>query len=145
MWSGDADKIPFGWAICDGTNGTPELVGRFVMGAKQGSTPAAKSKGDADTHSHVIPSVTATSDTAGEHQHATQNQGWYLQYFGVTAKGRDQGGISMIDCYNNEPRVALTGLGGNHSHHVGIPEHTSGHSTGPNRPAWYALCYIMKL
>ena len=32
MWSGSIDKIPTGWALCDGTNGTPDLRGRFVLG-----------------------------------------------------------------------------------------------------------------
>lgn len=33
MWSGAANAIPTGWALCDGTNGTPDLRGRFVVGA----------------------------------------------------------------------------------------------------------------
>lgn len=33
IWSGAADAIPSGWALCDGTNGTPNLSGRFVFGA----------------------------------------------------------------------------------------------------------------
>lgn len=32
IWSGEASAIPSGWAICDGTNGTPDLRGRFVLG-----------------------------------------------------------------------------------------------------------------
>jgi hypothetical protein len=35
MWSGDS--VPDGWALCDGNNGTPDLRGRFVMGAKKTS------------------------------------------------------------------------------------------------------------
>ena len=33
MWSGTAADIPTGWALCDGTNGTPNLTDRFVLGA----------------------------------------------------------------------------------------------------------------
>ncbi len=33
MWSGST--VPDGWALCDGNNGTPDLRGRFVMGAKK--------------------------------------------------------------------------------------------------------------
>lgn len=29
IWSGSA--VPDGWALCDGTNGTPDLRGRFVL------------------------------------------------------------------------------------------------------------------
>lgn len=28
MWYGN--QVPYGWAICDGTNGTPNLIGKFV-------------------------------------------------------------------------------------------------------------------
>jgi microcystin-dependent protein len=33
MWSGAVGAIPAGWLLCDGTNGTPDLRGRFVVGA----------------------------------------------------------------------------------------------------------------
>ena len=36
MWSGSIASIPTGWLICDGTNGTPDLRNRFIVGA--GST-----------------------------------------------------------------------------------------------------------
>lgn len=29
-WWGSTDAIPSGWALCDGTNGTPDLRGRFI-------------------------------------------------------------------------------------------------------------------
>ena len=29
---GDLSKIPHGWALCDGNNGTPNLTGRFLQG-----------------------------------------------------------------------------------------------------------------
>lgn len=31
MWSGRADQIPSGWALCNGQNNTPNLTDRFVM------------------------------------------------------------------------------------------------------------------
>ena len=31
-WSGSADAVPSGWALCDGNNGTPDLSGKFVLG-----------------------------------------------------------------------------------------------------------------
>lgn len=33
MWSGAASAIPTGWVLCDGTNSTPDLRNRFVIGA----------------------------------------------------------------------------------------------------------------
>lgn len=33
IWSGSVDNIPSGWALCDGSNGTPNLTDKFVLGA----------------------------------------------------------------------------------------------------------------
>ena len=33
LWAGVADTVPQGWALCDGTNGTPDLRDKFVVGA----------------------------------------------------------------------------------------------------------------
>ena len=33
MFNGKAEEIPSGWAICDGTNGTPNLLDRFILGS----------------------------------------------------------------------------------------------------------------
>ena len=41
MWSGSAETIPTGWALCDGTNGTPDLTDRFILGAGKRDTPGA--------------------------------------------------------------------------------------------------------
>ena len=32
MWNGLSTSIPDGWKLCDGTNGTPNLSGRFIVG-----------------------------------------------------------------------------------------------------------------
>jgi hypothetical protein len=33
LWSGETSTIPSGWVLCDGTNGTPNLTDRFIIGA----------------------------------------------------------------------------------------------------------------
>ncbi|CAF1085592.1 unnamed protein product, partial [Adineta steineri] len=33
LWSGAAHLVPQGWAVCDGTQGTPDLRDRFVIGS----------------------------------------------------------------------------------------------------------------
>jgi microcystin-dependent protein len=37
MWGATLDQIPAGWFICDGSNGTPDLRGRFILGSGKGS------------------------------------------------------------------------------------------------------------
>lgn len=61
MWSGTLGNIPAGWQLCDGTNGTPNLEGRFVRGS-QGDYAIGDIGGSADHfhtftsdgHSHVL-------------------------------------------------------------------------------------------
>lgn len=66
MWSGSVGTIPSGWQLCDGTNGTPDLRNRFVVGA--GSTYAVAAMGGAATDS-------ITTSAAGSHSHTAQASG----------------------------------------------------------------------
>jgi len=51
MWSGAIANIPSGWALCNGSNGTPDLRNRFVKGVPNSSTnPGAT--GGSSTHDH---------------------------------------------------------------------------------------------
>jgi hypothetical protein len=36
MWNGTSDELPESWALCDGTNNTPDLRGRFILGSTNG-------------------------------------------------------------------------------------------------------------
>lgn len=60
MWSGTADNIPKGWLLCDGTNGTPNLRDRFIIGAGGKYSPGAT--GGAAS---VTPEVTAGTAKTG--------------------------------------------------------------------------------
>ncbi len=33
MWSGSSTNVPSGWTLCDGSDGTPDLRDRFIVGA----------------------------------------------------------------------------------------------------------------
>lgn len=62
LWSGSIVSIPSGFALCDGSNGTPDLRNRFIVGA--GSTYAPGATGGAATHTHVVSGwATESSDT----------------------------------------------------------------------------------
>jgi hypothetical protein len=70
MWSGVVTAIPGGWAICDGTNGTPDLRGKFIRGAS--GDPGAT--GGAVTHTHAdhaaLPHSGATVDAHPAQSHS---------------------------------------------------------------------------
>jgi len=53
-WSGAIVDIPSGWALCDGTNGTPNLEDRFIIGA--GDTFNPNDTGGAIDHDHSFTS-----------------------------------------------------------------------------------------
>ncbi|MCE9581745.1 MAG: hypothetical protein K8T20_04425 [Planctomycetes bacterium] len=61
MWSGLLSGIPVGWALCDGTLGTPNLVARFIRGISTSTTnPGTTGGSDSVTvvqnsHNHEVP------------------------------------------------------------------------------------------
>ena len=75
MWSGSVNTIPSGFALCDGSNGTPDLRNRFVIGA--GSTYAVGAKGEASaidlSHTHNYEGTTSqASESTGTHSATMQ-------------------------------------------------------------------------
>jgi hypothetical protein len=72
MWSGASTEIPDSWALCDGTNGTPDLRDRFIVGA--GSSYSVGDTGGRNTvtlttsempkHTHVVYSANGGSSTS---------------------------------------------------------------------------------
>lgn len=70
-WQGAVVDIPEGWALCDGTQGTPDLRNSFVPGA--GDTYAVGATGGAvnhdhdftgDGHAHLVAAGTDIADAA---------------------------------------------------------------------------------
>ena len=74
LWSGAANAVPAGYVLCNGTNNTPDLRNRFVVGA--GSTYAVGATGGSANatvvaHTHTLnagststKSLTGTFDTS---------------------------------------------------------------------------------
>ena len=67
MWSGELNTIPSGWALCDGSNGTPDLRDRFVIAA--GGSYAVGSTGDGSIPSHSHGSGSLVTNSGGAHSH----------------------------------------------------------------------------
>lgn len=62
MWSGSIASIPTSWALCDGTNGTPDLTSRFIRSVPNASTNPG-STGGSSTHTHGAGSYSASAHT----------------------------------------------------------------------------------
>ena len=59
MFNGKAEEIPSGWAICDGTNGTPNLLDRFILastycGGTGGQSQITLSVSQLPPHKHRV-------------------------------------------------------------------------------------------
>mgnify|MGYP002595455284 CR=1 FL=1 len=73
MWGGSADTIPRGWALCDGTNGTPDLLDRFVVasgknypqGSKGGAASATPDVSTGTAKTGISLASAAPGGTAG--------------------------------------------------------------------------------
>lgn len=133
LWSGLVADVPAGWAFCDGTNGTPNLTNRFVIGAdgdSGGTSPVAATGGSRNTSASNTEYHTLTAAEIPAHSHT---------YSGTFANNydRDQGG-SGFQSGGTRTTNENTGGGGGHRH--GIPSITDGRI-----PPYFALAYIMKL
>jgi len=140
MWSGSL--IPEGWRLCDGANGTPDLVNKFIRGA---STATVTNTGGSDNavlieHNH---SATSTVTDPG-HYHLVGAD----DLVGASAGG-DQNTKEGVYNYPGSPTnntVITNTVGTGITVSTGIDNAGGAGETGAgkNIPAYYALCYIMK-
>lgn len=108
IWSGSASNIPSGWTLCDGTNGTPDLRNRFVVGAGNGSNYAVGNVGGADSVSLTVaqlPSHSHGLSSAGNHSHS-----------GSTANAGNHGHSGSTASAGNHTHTGSTTTAGYHSH-----------------------------
>lgn len=128
LWSGSVASIPTGWVLCNGSNSTPDLRNRFVVGA--GSTYAVNATGGSADAIVVSHTHTATVTDPG-HSHNINP--------GLTDvdQSRVGGGRTSASGIVATTETATTG--------ITVSNSTTGSSgTNANLPPYYALCYIMK-
>jgi hypothetical protein len=134
LWSGAIGSIPAGYYLCNGSNGTPDLRDRFVIGAGNNYS-VAQTGGTADSivvsHTHTATSV--VTDPGHVHQNILQPQPT------SAGDGVPQSPISGGTQRSTTMGSATTGIT------VATTNTSTGTSgTGANIPPYYALCYIMK-
>ena len=153
MWSGTVATIPAGWYLCDGTNSTPDLTNKFIVGADADDGGTAKTTitgsatqtgGDKDA---IIPSHTHT--TTGNYRNnflarvemttSANGSSTDIAEDGTISSwitsGRNDGGSRAMRFQNegfNETALSLSTT-------------TTGESAdNANLPPYYALAFIMK-
>jgi len=150
MWSGSIATIPSGWYLCNGTNGTPDLRDRFIVGAGNTYTPSGTG-GSADaivpSHSHTASSSTTTSITDLGHKHNDRMS------IGHDDNNGTNGQDASINLRQSADAPTLSYYGTNETATTGILASSSTSTTvnaagvsatNANLPPYYALAYIMK-
>jgi microcystin-dependent protein len=77
LWSGSVASIPSGWALCNGSSGTPDLRNRFVVGAGStysvgdtgGSATSTLTSSELPAHTHSLSASGTTSGQSAGHTH----------------------------------------------------------------------------
>jgi hypothetical protein len=147
MWSGTIASIPSGWVLCNGSNSTPDLRNKFIIGAHSdtagvaystitGSNTQSGGSKDATNVSHTHTATSVVTDPG--HFHTVNlfysgSGGNYPDIAGFT------GGAGVSDEGTNDINTNTTGIT------VATTNSTEGSSgTNANLPPYYALAFIMK-
>mgnify|MGYP000290992204 CR=1 FL=1 len=122
--TGFADK---GWHLCDGTNGTPDLRGRFILGNSDAHPVGSVGGEEAHTltwdegfpHSHNCKIYTDNNDSAKMETNGVRLHSPNYVYAGNTTAGSSGGDL------------------------CGVTEIAGGGKPHNNMPPFYTLSYIM--
>jgi hypothetical protein len=154
MWSGTIATIPSGWALCNGSGGTPDLRDRFIVGASVdsggqsvttitgGNTKTGGSK-DSIVVSHTH---TATTDSAGAHTHninkfsGAADVPWRTTNYLAAATLQQNMGRATT----NEQNTVSIVSNGSHTHTL-TTDSTGSSGTDANLVPYFALAFIIKL
>lgn len=146
MWSGS--QVPSGWALCDGSNGTPDLRGRFVIGAGGTLTPGQTGRPSPEGTQIYQIKPTASVTIAGHsltveqiaHSHSLQDAA------ATSVSGCS--GTSTSRAYSLATITRNTAYSCGNAQGNADPHSHNATFTGNDcdvRPPYYTLAFIMKL
>lgn len=181
MWNGPTSKVTgvaaqsFGWQLCDGTNGTPDLRNRFVIGAStdrfnstsglsyavtEVANGATQSGGTSDSnvvkHTHTITADSSVNDPGHKHTITDPGHSHNSQYdqrtpgsIDYNGAGSEIGGMGTSYVYPTTTATTAITIA---QAYTDIKVNTTilisdagVDGVGQNLPPYYALCYIMKI
>ena len=134
MWSGSADTIPDGWALCDGQNGTPDLSGKFIIGSG-GGYQAGDTGGNSE---QTVP----LSGQTGETTLTIEQMPSHSHTFSANRYDNSYNAVVCNSARNSYPDTWATNTAGGSQPHA---HSLSGEVSVNTLPPYYALCFIMKL
>jgi len=116
---------PSGWALCDGTNGTPDLRARFIVGMGNGSGAGNSNYSIGNTGG--AEQVTLNVNQIPSHDHNVDTYNEFASQHGTWAT---ESGYRQVHLGGTRRKPITSDTGGGQAHE--------------NRPPYYALAFIMK-
>ena len=101
--TGESRSVPNGWQVCNGENGTPDLTGKFLMGAST-LRGAGETGGKANTKE------------SGSHAHSGTTGVTRGPDHGISCSGKCSGGRTAAHSHSFD-----TGESGMHTHGTNLP------------------------
>lgn len=143
MFNGLSSEIPKGWHICDGTEGTPNLTGKFIKASNTSGETGGKStiqilEENMPKHTHTFVGNQVTTSESGAHTHTIRGK------YGKSDNANDR------DCLEtgSETDLITTSQSGAHTHTIDMSATQLSYQGGGKpiefEPLYYSLIYIMK-
>ena len=165
VWSGSEGSIPSGWYLCNGSNSTPDLRNRFIVGAGSGSSYSVGNTGGSNTVTLSTSQIPAHSHTTNNHSHnasvsdpghshntSVTGAKLFPGYGGAHVPYGGAGGYPGTHFNMSNANTGISANASNANTSISVStgnanpstNNTGGGGSHENRPPYYALCYIMK-
>ena len=141
LWSGSPKQIPIGYVLCDGTNGTPNLSGSFVVSydASNSDYDSVTTTGGANYKTIQAQNLPVSSPWSASDQGHTHT---YTDYQESDADaGANLSGSSESHMINQKGYTETSNTG---YANIQMSSNTGGGQQFDVRPQYYVLAYIMK-
>ena len=143
MFNGLSSEIPNGWHICDGTEGTPNLTGKFIKASNTSGETGGKStiqilEENMPRHTHTFVGNQVTTSESGAHTHTIRGK------YGKSDNANDRNCLET----GSETDLITTSQSGAHTHTIDMSATQLSYQGGGKpiefEPLYYSLIYIMK-
>lgn len=143
MFNGLSSEIPNGWHICDGTEGTPNLTGKFIKASNTSGETGGKStiqilEENMPRHTHTFVGNQVTTSESGAHTHTIRGK------YGRSDNANDRNCLET----GSETDLITTSQSGAHTHTIDMSATQLSYQGGGKpiefEPLYYSLIYIMK-
>ena len=143
MFNGLSSEIPKGPHICDGTEGTPNLTGKFIKASNTSGETGGKStiqilEENMPRHTHTFVGNQVTTSESGAHTHTIRGK------YGKSDNANDRNCLET----GSETDLITTSQSGAHTHTIDMSATQLSYQGGGKpiefEPLYYSLIYIMK-